>query len=157
MRLASLTCLAIAACGGGKPAATPANSVGASGGRLAAPPDPDPSQVCDVFATITVDVVYDGACAGPPRISLDYNPTAPHPVELTDGTYGHATVLLDVQSFDAKGCRGQIIYELGEGNLEATFYASGPEQVAGTGIYRDEDGAECAARLSGGWKPWPKK
>lgn len=162
MRLA-LALPLLVACGSSSPKPAPPSNTddGApeapAGGRLAAPPAPDATQRCDVFTTITLDLVYDGACPAPASLSIDYNPTASRPIALTDGTYDEASVMLEAPAFEPQGCRGQLVYEAGDGTLELEFYASGPEEIAGTGTWRDESGSECPARITGGWKTWTKE
>lgn len=151
-----LVSLWLAACGGASPPAAGRDDPGEppAGGRLAAPPPADPSAVCDVFTTITFDVVYDGACGGPASLSLDYNPTAEKQIDVTEGTADPADVIVSADRFAAQGCTGTIGYTIAGGMLEFEFYATGTGEVAGIGTWREETGTECPARLTGTWKTW---
>lgn len=149
--------LLLAACGGAsspEPAAPGNSGSEPEGGRLAAPPPADPTALCDVFTTITFDVVYDGSCAGPSSISLDYNPTAEKQLDLTDGTADPADTIVTADRFEPQGCAGTVAYTTAGGMLELEFYATGTGEVAGTGTWREETGTECTAGLSGHWKTW---
>jgi hypothetical protein len=155
MRTALASLFLLAACGGASSTSPdPVANEPPAGGRLAAPPPADPSALCDVFTTITFDVVYDGACSGPASLSLDYNPTAEKQIDLTEGTADPADVIVSAEQFSAQGCTGTIGYTIAGGMLDFEFYATGAGEVAGTGTWREETGTECPARLTGTWKTW---
>jgi hypothetical protein len=153
MRLACFSILFAAACGtaattGG--ATTPDNTAPPTPAEEALVVEPDPSQYCDVFSTIHLDLVYDeAACAGPASIDLEYNPTGTPELAPTDGDSELLT-----SGFDPQGCAIQGTWLLGEQEVVLDVYAVGPNQIAGTATWSAGGELVCPVRVTGSWQTW---
>ena len=149
----SLPLLVLAACSSGQTPdpATPASNEAPAApvAARAEPLPPDPTQLCDVFTTIRLQLAYAEACGGPPSIELEYNPTGMPELAPTDGTSELATT-----SFSPSGCVIQGTWALGQQQLVLDVYATGPEQIGGTATYTDAVSSPCAVTVTGAWETW---
>jgi hypothetical protein len=153
MRPVCFPILFAAACGTAAPTSdttTPDNQTAAPDEPIAEVAEPDPSQYCDVFTTIRLDLAYDDAgCAGPASIELEYNPTATPELGPTDGDSELMTT-----SFDPQGCAIQGTWILTEAELVLDVHATGPNQLAGTATWTPGGDVLCPVRVTGSWETW---
>jgi hypothetical protein len=115
-----------------------------------------PASACQDFTAFSLDVLYQGSCAGPKRIYVDYDPAAQKRIDLSASSFDPKRENLQAVSFAPEGCRADLVYRGPSGELRFHYEAVESDRIAGAGTFAAAGGESCPVEIKGSRMTWTR-